>query len=95
VRIVGVGFTGPEANAAWGARMGYTYALWSDSERVLATHYDAVAPWDDTAPLRHAYILDANGSAVVRHEGGVSLGADPASVLEDCAALFGDGASAR
>jgi peroxiredoxin len=89
VRIIGVGFTPPEANAAWAARMGYSYALWSDTARALATYYGAVAPWDDTAPLRHALILDATGHALVRHEGGVSLGADPGAVLEDCATLFG------
>lgn len=88
--IVGVGFSAPEANAAWGERMGYTYGLWSDDERVLATAYGAVAPWDDDAPLRHAYVLDADGRAVLFHEGGVSIGADPNGVLADCEALFGD-----
>ena len=89
MHIIGVGFTPPAANAAWAARMGYTYGLWSDAERVLATHYGALAPWDDAAPLRHALILDARGNAVVRHEGGVSLGADPGAVLTDCTTLFG------
>ena len=88
---MGVGYSSPEANAAWAERMGYTYALWSDPDRVIATAYDAVAPWDDEAPLRHAYILDAAGLAVVFHEGGVSLGADPAGVLADCETLFGGG----
>lgn len=87
--MVGVGFTDPAANAAWGDTMGYTYPLWSDTDRVLATAYDAVSPFDDDAPLRHAYILDADGNAVVWHEGGVSIGADPAGVLGDCASLFG------
>lgn len=89
VEVVGVGWTDPAANAAWGERMGYTYALWSDTDRVLSTHYDAIAPWDETAPLRHAWILDRDGRAVVFHEGGVSLGADPAGVLVDCETLFG------
>lgn len=88
--IVGVGFSAPEANAAWGERMGYTYGLWSDADRTLATWYGAIAAWDDEAPLRHAYILDADGRAIVKHEGAVSLGADPSGVLADCTTLFGE-----
>lgn len=90
VEVVGVGWTDPAANAAWAGRMGYTYELWSDADRVLSTHYDAVAAWDESAPLRHAWILDGDGMAVVFHEGGVSMGADPAGVLADCATLFGE-----
>jgi peroxiredoxin len=89
VTVVGVGFSTPETNASWAERMGYSYALWSDAERVLAEHYGAVTEWDPDAPLRHAFILDADGRARVRHDGGVSLGADPEAVLEDCTALFG------
>jgi peroxiredoxin len=89
VVVVGVGYSDPETNAAWGDRMGYTYALWSDVDRVIASAYDAVAPWDPDAPLRHAYILGTDGRARVKHEGGVSLGADPGGVLSDCQLLFG------
>lgn len=89
--MVGVGFSDPETNAEWGSRMGYTYALWSDPDHVLATWYDAIAPWDPDAPLRHAYILGPDGAALIRHEGGVSLGADPGGVLADCTILFGAG----
>lgn len=89
MRIVGVGWSSPEANADWAAREGYAYALWSDTDRVLSEAYGVVAPWDADELLRHAFILDATGAAVVRHDGGVSLGADPAGVLADCRTLFG------
>ncbi len=69
--------------------MGYAYDLWSDTDHVLAAWYDAVSPYDPDYPLRHAYILDAEGMAVVWHAGAVSLGADPAAVLADCRTLFG------
>lgn len=85
-----VGLADPDTTAAWAAEHDYLYEIWSDLDRVLMEHYGAVSDFDD-APLRHAYILDAEGRAVVWHEGAVSLGADPALVLDDCRALFGGG----
>ncbi len=84
-----MGLSSPETNAAWGAGLDYTYEIWSDTDGVLSTHYGVLTEWDE-APLRHAYILDAEGRAVVFHEGGVSLGAFPDQVLADCRELFAD-----
>ncbi len=88
MRIVAVGLADPDATAAWAASLGYTYEVWSDPDRVLIDGYGAASDYDD-APLRHAFILDADGRAIVRHDGAVSLGADPGGVLADCEALFG------
>ncbi|MCB9764568.1 MAG: redoxin domain-containing protein [Alphaproteobacteria bacterium] len=88
MRIVAVGFADPEVTAAWRASLDYEYEVWTDAEQVLAEHYGVLSAWDD-APLRHAWILDDAGQAVVFHEGAVSLGADPGAVLEDCRSLFG------
>jgi peroxiredoxin len=82
VRIVGAGFGTPESNAGWAASLDYLYELWSDEERVLANHYGVLSFADDQ-PLRHAYLLDEEGRAVLFYEGAVSLGADPHDVLED------------
>jgi len=87
VRIVGVGLAEPSVNRTWADQLGYAYELWSDPDAVLLGHYGALPP-TETLPLRHAYLLDAAGDAVVLHPGAVSLGADPAAVLQDCETLF-------
>lgn len=74
-------------NREWADSLGYLYELWSDTDTVLLTHYDAL-PSTESLPMRHAYILDADGFARIRHLGAVSLGADPQQVLEDCRSLF-------
>lgn len=94
MRIIAVGLADPEATATWAASLGYAYEIWSDPERALIDGYGASVAWDDS-PLRHAFILDADGRAVVRHDGAVSLGADPHGVLADCEALFGATPDAR
>ncbi|MCB9792516.1 MAG: redoxin domain-containing protein [Alphaproteobacteria bacterium] len=87
VRVVGVGDATPEVTAAFAADHSVRYELWSDTEHVLAAHYDVLTEWDD-GPLRHAWILNEEGDAVLFHAGAVSLGADPYRVLEDCRTLF-------
>lgn len=81
--IVGIGFADPATNTAWAAAQGYGFELWTDDERSLVTAYDAVADWDPDAPLRHAYLLDDQGRAVLFFEGAVSLGPAAADVLQD------------
>ena len=88
MKIAAVGLSDVETNAAWVASLAYEYEVWSDPERVLLEHYGAVDPTEDL-PLRHAFILDAEGRAIVFHQGAVSVGADPGAVLEDCAWLLG------
>lgn len=84
-----MGLATPEEATAWADSLGYTYEIWSDADRVLMEGYGALSKWDDS-PLRHAFILDAEGRALVRHDGAVSLGADPHGVLADCETLFGE-----
>lgn len=88
VRIVAVGPTTPTENLHWAQSLDYSYEIWSDPEGVMPVYYEAESTFDEGA-LRHAFILDAEGQARVRHEGSVSLGADPLAVLEDCRTLFG------
>jgi len=89
VRIVAAGFASPEETTAWADRLGYSYEIWTDADQVLATHYDVMVDWEEV-PLRHAYILDGEGRAVLFHQGAVSVGADPNQVYQDCKALFGE-----
>ncbi len=77
----------PTITASWAANLGYEYEVWSDPDGILLEHYGAFQ-FGEPLPYRHAYILDADGNAVVFHEGAVSMGADPDAVLEDCAFLF-------
>ncbi len=90
MRVVAVGLADPDTTAAWAETLNYDYEIWSDPERVLMDAYGATVTWDE-GPLRHAFVLDAEGRAIVRHDGAVSLGADPYEVLEDCVRLFGGG----
>ena len=90
MRIVAVGLAAPDATAAWAENLGYAYEIWTDTERALIEGLGAASAYEDT-PMRHAFILDAEGRAIVRHDGAVSLGADPHGVLADCVTLFGEG----
>ena len=87
MRIVAAGFATPDETAAWANTLGYSYEIWTDADQVLALHYDVLVDWEE-APLRHAFVLDGSGTAVLWHEGAVSAGADPEEVLADCRRLF-------
>ena len=89
MRIVGVGLSSVATNASWAAGLEYEYEVWSDPTGLLIDHYGARSEFED-APLRHAFILDATGSAILFYEGGVSLGADPELVLSDSERLYGE-----
>lgn len=84
-----IGLSDPDTNRAWAEGLDYHYEVWSDPDAVLIEHYGARSEFEE-APLRHAFILDADGRAVVKHTGAVSVGANPGAVLEDCRTLFGD-----
>lgn len=77
-----VGLSDVPTNANWVSTLGYQYEVWSDPDEVLLQHYGAMDPAEDL-PLRHAYILDEQGKAIVWHQGAVSIGADPSAVLDD------------
>ena len=91
MRVIAVGLASVELNAGWVDEHTFRYEVWSDPDGILVDWYDARSEFDDT-PNRHAYILDNTGTAVVYHQGAVSVGADPHAVLADCEALFGEGA---
>ncbi len=88
--IVGVGFDSPAANSAWSASQNppFSFELWTDGDRQLATWYAAVASQDQVNPSRVTKILDADGVLVLEYVSDVVVGTHPALVLEDCAALF-------
>ena len=88
IDIIGVGFAQPEVNEAWGQQQEYDFELWTDDNRELVDAYGAMADFDPDAPLRHAYLIDADGSALLFYEGGISLGPSAADVLEDCQRLY-------
>lgn len=88
--VIGIGFAEPAINEDWGIDQGYDFELWTDDSRQLVEAYDALASFDPDAPLRHAYLLDETGEALLFYEGGVSLGPSAGDVLADCQALFGE-----
>ena len=83
---MGIGLSDVPTNASWAASLGYEYEVWAD-DGTLTNHYDVMTDFDD-APLRHAYLLDETGTAVLFYEGAVSVGADPQAVLQDARELL-------
>jgi hypothetical protein len=84
-----VGLSEVEANLAWAEALAYEYEVWSEPDGVLVQHYDAWSEFDD-APMRHAFLHDAEGKAIMRYEGAVSVGASPVEILADARLLFGE-----
>lgn len=83
-------FDTPQDNAGFIQAEGFQYALWSDLERELALVYGAADSADQARADRRTVLLDAQGAAILRYSPGLSVGAHPQEVLEDCQALFGD-----
>jgi peroxiredoxin len=91
VTIIGVGFDSPNANTAWseGEIPPFTFELWTDGDRQLATYYDAVANQVQVNPSRVTKVLDPSGTLVLEYVADIAVGTHPGLVLADCQALFG------
>jgi thioredoxin-dependent peroxiredoxin len=89
VQIVGVGFNPPEAMQAWAEDEGFTYELWTDTDRTLALTYGAAKREDQASPSRITMLLDADGRLLLEYKGAIDTGTHPKDVLDDCEALFG------
>ena len=89
VQIVGVGFNPPEAMQAWAEDEGFTYELWTDTDRTLALTYGAAKRPDQSSPSRITMLLDAEGRLLLEYVGAIDTGTHPNDVLTDCEALFG------
>ncbi len=88
MKIVGVSFDPPAANAAWRADEGFAYELWSDLDRTLAMTYGAASSSSTAYASRVTVLLDENGDLALTYA--ISdLGTHPREVLEDCQALYG------
>jgi peroxiredoxin Q/BCP len=87
VAIVGVSFDPPEENQTWAQEQGYLYELWTDEGRELALYYGAATTPTQGAASRVTQLLDASGTLILEYAG-VSVGAHPGEVLQDCQALF-------
>ena len=89
MRIVGVSFDSPAENLAWAEAESFPYELWSDENRELAEYYSAVRSPTQSTCDRVTKLLDCEAVLQLEYVGGISVGAHPAEVLEDCQALFG------
>ena len=88
--IVGVGLDDPEENLEWSEEEAFTFALWTDDDKVLGTTYDALDGERDTSVDRVTALLDADGNLVLQYLEDINIGTHPGRVLEDCEALFGN-----
>lgn len=87
--VIGVGFDSPALNSEWSDSEGFTFDLWTDGDRELATYYGAVTTDKQARPSRITKVLDPDGVLVLEYVDDVIVGAHPAEVLEDCGILFG------
>lgn len=88
MKIVGVGFDPPEETQAWAQNEGYTYEIWTDSQKTLALYYGAVDGESAKYPSRVSFLLDAQGQLLLEYVEDVDFGTHPAEVLEDCQQLL-------
>lgn len=87
MRIIGASFDSPEENQTWAVEESYEYELWSDEARELALYYGAATTATQGAASRVTKLLDASGTLILEYAG-VSVGAHPGEVLQDCQAIF-------
>ncbi|MCP4602262.1 MAG: redoxin domain-containing protein [Proteobacteria bacterium] len=85
VKIVAVGFDTPQKNTTWANNQNYKYEIWSDTQRDLANYYGAN---NVVVPKRVTRLLDASGKLIVVYTVGMTAGAHPQQVLDDCKILF-------
>lgn len=81
-------FDSPEVNQGWAIDEGFSYELWSDTDKTLALTYGAARNEAQFAASRVTRLLDADGVLLLEYDE-VSAGTNPRQVLEDCEALFG------
>jgi peroxiredoxin len=86
--VIGVGYDTPTKNLEWSLGEGFTFELWSDTEKQLDLYYGAVVDAKQARPSRVTKILDSNGVLVLEYVTDVVVGAHPAEVLADCKILF-------
>ena len=88
--ILGVSFDTPDLNKSWSIDEGFTFDLWSDQEKELATYYSAIRTPNQIHADRVTKVLDADGVLVLEYVDGIDVGESPGLVLDDCRALFGN-----
>ena len=66
VFVAGVSFDSPEDNAAFRAKEGFAYPLWSDGGKALARHYGVIRLGMQPFASRVTLVLDPTGAIVER-----------------------------
>jgi peroxiredoxin len=89
VHIVGASFDDPARNQAWAESEGFSFELWSDTDRELALYYGAASSPSAFAASRVTKVIDPDGVLVLEYVSGLSVGTHPAAVLDDMRILFG------
>lgn len=86
---MGAGLDTPATNEAWADDEGFQYELWTDDDGTLGVTYGALSSASDGSVDRVTMLLDEKGELLLEYTGGISVGAHPGEVLEDCEILFG------
>jgi len=81
-----VSFDSIDANAAFAAREGFQYELWSDLDHTLGEYYGADGGFGAS---RVTKLLDAEGDLILHYVDAIDVGTHPADVLSDCETIFG------
>lgn len=76
---------------SWAEQEGFQYEVWTDSDKILAAHYDESFQDGQAFPNRITVLLSASGDLLLEYPD-ISItqtGTHPSTVLEDCEKLFG------
>ena len=92
MKIIGVSFDSPSANAAFAKSDSFAFDLWSDLGRELALYYGAASSPTQGAANRMTVVLNDKGEQVLYYSSFMTnsgLTHHPNDVLADCKALLG------
>lgn len=85
---MGVSFDDPSTNLQWAQQEGFTFELWTDTDRTLALTYGAATSANQAYANRITVLLDADGDVQLEYLDHISVGTHPGRVLEDCQQLY-------
>jgi peroxiredoxin len=88
VFIVGVSFDDPDKNQIWAEENGYTYELWTDTNKTLALTYGSISDESSLYAGRRTVVLDPEGDLFLEY-GSVDVSTSPGEVLYDLQLLLG------
>lgn len=89
MKIIGVSFDKPAANAKFKTSNNFAFPLWTDSKRELAVAWGAADSASQLFADRVTVVLDPAGTRILHYNVVFNITSHPQDVLDDCKALVG------